>query len=312
MNADTDELELRENDYTPEEQALVDSLPQPPAVGTIDTSNVWILEWLGEDELLSGTLLHQWMETERPGWSLHIACRNKDDVLAGIARAARFAREKNRSPILHIEAHGCEDARRGLVGPDGWGGNELLPWEELTQPLQILNTATGGNLAVCIASCTGFSGIVALTEGPRAPAILLIGPTHVLTAEDLLAGFQEVYRQLKGGNASARDMVDGASRQAAGLDFEFESFARLCYQSVLDELMRRLRRAKALSAGGNESEVKAQFPKAEVIQASWDYMFMMDIVPANRERFGVDMRAIHQAFLKDALSFSGPRDGQQG
>ena len=75
------------------------------------------------------------MKEQRPGWSAYFPSNTKEDVFEAIGRATQRARSSPMVPVLHVEAHGGESG----IGPDEHQG---LRWEELTQPLQQLNTAT--------------------------------------------------------------------------------------------------------------------------------------------------------------------------
>ena len=165
-----------DEDLTNTERALFETLPGPPEVAEIRTSNVWIVEWLSADEAHTGRDLHDWMKERRPGWSVHVPCETKAEVIAAIARATERAQDSGMSPVLHLEAHGGNE---GLGGPDGKNGKEFLTWDELTEPLQKLNLATRCNLVVVVAACIGFAGIQVLRRGPRAPALRWWAQMHL-------------------------------------------------------------------------------------------------------------------------------------
>jgi hypothetical protein len=47
---------------TASERTLIESLPKPPAVVKLQTTNIWIIEWLSTGERRTGEELHDWME----------------------------------------------------------------------------------------------------------------------------------------------------------------------------------------------------------------------------------------------------------
>lgn len=287
---------MDDEEYSESEQELISRLPALPPTADLRASNIWIVEWLSETEPKTGRKLHEWMEANRPGWSMYITCTNKADVIKAIERATAFTRRTNQIPVLHIEAHGDE---LGLEGPNGFGDYERLMWDEITDSLQALNLLTRCNLLVVVAACSGFSGISALTRGPRAPAIVLVGPIDRLTESDLLRAMKEFYRRWQDGDPRMREMVDSASRETAGVDLEFEPFATLFYESLIHDLIRRLRQAKVHAATGNMAAAVSMFPPAVILQRVWDEMFMLDVEPGNRTRFGIDMELVLGPFLSE-------------
>lgn len=211
-------------------------------------------------------------------------------------------------PVLHLEAHGNEF---GLAPSNAINANdaEFLSWDELTEPLQELNVATRCNLIVFVAACTGFAGILALTRGPKAPAVALVGPIATINSDQLLDGTKEFYRRWMRGNTELEEIVACASQQA-GTVFEPEPFAILAYEFMIERKIismrpseRRLRidrfrqlmlAENKLSAVEIEHRLTFLLPtlSAMQLQQIWDEMFMIDLYPENRERFGVDMSVI--------------------
>jgi hypothetical protein len=290
------------NRLTGDEKALVDRLPKPPAIGTVRTTNVWIIEWLPEhaEEPRTGLLLHEWMERTRPGWSVYKKCQTKRDVTTAIDRAAIRARESGMFPILQLEAHGAEF---GLAGPDGRGGQEILRWDELTDPLQRLNFATCCNLVVFAAACIGYAAVQVLTRGPRAPAVAVIGPDDDISPSKLLSGTKEFYRRWQDENARFDDVLQSASREAGTVNFEGEPFASLAYDAMVEELVvstrpneirlraERIQRLLPLADPGSDvTLLRRALP--DHWQQVWNEMFMIDLCPDNQSRFGLDMCAL--------------------
>lgn len=92
-------------------------------------------------------------------------------------------------PLLHIEAHGCEE---GLALATG----EEVSWANLKKMLIPLNIATQLNLMLVLASCSGGTFIKALRLADRAPIWGLIGPTQSLTANQVQVDFGAFYKTL--------------------------------------------------------------------------------------------------------------------
>ncbi|WP_143449973.1 hypothetical protein [Janthinobacterium sp. BJB304] len=294
------------HELTDDELGQFESFPHPPSVAAVRTTNVWIIEWLSADEKRTGRDLHEWMEGRRAGWSIYCPCQTKAEVLASIARAEHLAKTVGMIPVLHLEAHGGDD---GLF-PSSEVDAEGLSWEELTVPLQSLNRATKCNLLVVVAACTGFAVIRALNKGPRAPAMAIVGPDAEILPGRLLEGTKEFYRSWMAGNLSLTDIVLSASRETGSTHFVLEPFATFCYEVMAenliksirpDERSKRLERLRARFAAERElsdSKIEAQLARLPIVspwewqQEVWDHMFMIDVFPENRERFGVDWEEI--------------------
>lgn len=295
------------DELTAAERELIERLPRPPELAEIRTSNIWIVEWLSSGETQTGRLLHDWMKQRRQGWSVHFSCGSMKEVLAAIAKATEQAKRSELHPVLHLESHG---GHMGLEGPSGHGGSELLTWDELVRPLQDLNLATRCNLVVVVAACTGFAAIQALCCGPRAPAVALVGPDAPVNPMNLLWGAKEFYRRWLDEKPRLAEIAESASREAGTVSFEWEPFAVLAYDALIESLIRsmrpderfkrtqRLRERLLKEYGLAESEVEARMTGMpallpwQSLQQIWDEMFMIDIEPANRNRFGLDLRII--------------------
>jgi len=215
-------------------------------------------------------------------------------------------------PVLHLEAHGGDV---GLAGPDGTGGSELLTWDELTDPLQQLNLMTGCNLVVVVAACTGFAGITALSRGPRAPAFALVGPDAPVMPRNLLWGTKEFYRRWLDVSPKLDDIVASASQEAGTVAFELEPFASLAYEATIKHLIismrpneqrervERIRQRMLAETELSAAEIERRLtllpplPTTDDLQRVWDEMFMIDLYPGNRKRFGLDMTAIVEMVL---------------
>ena len=288
---------------TDAEQALFDSLPGPPVKAVIKSTNVWIIEWLPSGDQRTGKLLHEWIQERRPGWSKYLQCSNKLELISSIDRATQIAKTSRMIPVLHLETHGDET---GLGGPNGSGGIELLTWNELTEPLQRLNTVTCCNLVVVVAACIGFAGIKALVRGHRAPAIALVGPDSPIMDSNLLSATKEFYRRWMDDDPKLDEIAISSSREAGTVAFDWEPFAVLAFDAFSEQLIismrqdqqqmqvNRIRQRMLDTKRWSTAEIERRLlyisPSvlADLNQRIWDEMFMIDIYPDNRERFGVN------------------------
>ena len=97
---------LEKATLTETELKLFANLPRPPLMADVQATNIWIVEWLPEDEQLTGRLLHDWMKNRRSGWSAYFRCGNKAEVIQAIERATVRAQRKEMIPVLHLESRG--------------------------------------------------------------------------------------------------------------------------------------------------------------------------------------------------------------
>ena len=293
---------------TSSEIKLISSLPKPSATIEVQTTNIWIIEWLSTGERRTGKELHDWMEQQRPEWSHYNQCTTKRDVIRSIKKAAYSAQQNSLIPILHIEAHG------GLTGisPSSDSQGEALKWEELTTPLQELNVATNCNLIIVISACLGFTAIKALTQGPRAPAIAIIGTDATICEGDLLLGTKELYRRYTDKKPRLVDIIESASQEMCDGNFEMESFTLLAYEAAVEQLVRRarprsrkarierLRLRISKETGFSAEEIESHLgclsktPLSNDLQKIWDHMFMIDLDPNNENRFGLNWSEIEE------------------
>lgn len=299
------------DDLSPEEEALLDRFRAATRTyGTLRVSNIWIIQWLPSGDRETGTELADWANQRRPGWAALYRCQSKHEVIEAIASSASYARSAECSPVLHIEAHGGEN---GILGPDENGVKSTILWEELTEPLQQLNEATGCNLLVIMAACIGNAGVQSFTRGPRAPAIALIGPTETILPWNLLEATKEGYRLIESGDADLDDMVSGMSSESGAVAFVDHRFTAMFYDVFMSDLIRSARpkekeqrrsigieqlMLRGASREQAENALKRQ-PEAtsgvREFQQVWDQMFCIDVCPENQERFGLDMAEIYQA-----------------
>ena len=142
------------------------------------------------------------------------------------------------SPVLHFEAHGNKN---GLGREYASGHVEFLEWNEITKLLQKLNFVTRCNLVVVVAACIGFAGIKALLQGPRAPAVALVGPDASIMSDNLLSATKEFYSRWMDAAPKLGEIALSASQVAGEASFEWEPFAVLAFDSIAELLIVSMR-----------------------------------------------------------------------
>ncbi len=174
-------------------------------------------------------------------------------------------------------------------------------------------------MILVVAACLGFAAIQALTRGPRAPVVALVGPDATLNESDLLLGAKEFYRRFKDENPRLTDMVGSASREMRTTGFEIEPFATLAYETFVEQLVKdirpaehqarieRLRHRMHQQTGFSEEKIEQRLvglPEllpSNQLQQIWDYMFMIDLAPNNEQRFGVNWGEIAGRILAERV-----------
>jgi hypothetical protein len=154
---------------------------------------------------------------------------------------------------------------------------------------------------------------------PRFGGFVDLLPTLFLTDQHGKAGNapKEFYRRLRDERPRLAEIAESASREAGTVSFEWEPFAILAYEALVESLIRSMRpderskRAQRLrvrlltECGLSEVEAEARLagmpvlPPWQGLQQTWDEMFMIDIDPANRNRFGLDLRTIVDRITSD-------------
>jgi hypothetical protein len=250
--------------------------------------------------------------------SVYLECSSKDKVLAAIERAATHAEHHETIPLIHLEAHGSEE---GLS--DREEGANGLTWEELIKPLQRLNIETRFNLILLIAACQGYAGIKAFVKAfnkkimPIAPALVIAGPYDDLRGDKLLLGSKEFYRRFSEQSSGFDDSIINASSES-GHEFGRTIFPFFVYHVLLENLivsMREDQRVAKMNRTGEQflkenkqerlstekkrrlAEIYSPSFQADIRRQGWDAMFMMDIFPENKKRFGVDWLNVTKKIL---------------
>lgn len=218
------------------------------------------------------------------------------DVLRAIANDAR---DRRRSPVLHIDAHGGAEGIQTASG-------ELIRWADMKADLALINQVGNFNLLVILAACEGAHLVKALTPTDRAAFLGLIGPNRVVKASELEVGGIEFYRTLfREGDAAASWRAMNAAvdpnAQTFGVftaDNTFrlimrEYFRTLCTDEALALREQRLVEMIERDGGTNGRPIDGKLLAAQLrdlegqFRAFRDYHFFCDLFPGNAQRFGV-------------------------
>jgi hypothetical protein len=264
---------------------IYDELPRPPKTGSVRTSHLWVIEWLNESDRKTGTELSKWAEGSRQNWAHLSPCQSKADVLSAIKAATAFALKNQASPILHIETHANEEGISAL--------GEYILWGELTPYLQELNKATKCNLVIVMAACHGFASILASTRGPLAPCVVTVGPTGTVESKEILDAMKELYRRWMDTSPKLEEITESASRELVSAELEAESFVLTTYESLVDMLSEK---ADGKAWWIMDIAQRAFLPRR--LQKYWDTMFMINLYPENRIRFGLDVKLLVRMILR--------------
>ena len=98
-------------------------------------------------------------------------------------------KEVNRSPILHLSAHGDH---RGIQLTD----KTFVSWQKLREVLLPINQVMNGQLLVCMSSCKGFQGLQMAMYTEDLPFFGLVGNTETPSWGDTAVAFVTFYHLL--------------------------------------------------------------------------------------------------------------------
>jgi len=280
--------------------------------GSVRMNRLVIVQWLPACEPQTGSDIQGRM-LNRFGHNTPVElinCNSASDVLTAIATVTAEVPHKG-IPILHIEAHGGLNSEQkvvGFVGPDGHGGETLLTWLELTEPLRALNVKTRFNLLVVGAAC--ISEGVLFTIEPNRPLPYIGAVTFRTTVDSgrLREAMSELYRALLVNKLSIEKSVAHASKELHPdtEQLRFTSVPRLIGQAAQDAITSRddptEREEYYLLAVVNSSiiaghtvsltpyQVRRQRDDAaaRVLEVTLHRMLAYERFPENKARFGFD------------------------
>lgn len=226
----------------------------------------------------------------------YVRVETSDEFIELINICRKDALKQDIIPMLHIECHGGED---GLQFAD----ESLADWEELKLPITELNVATGLNLMIAVAACTGGALAKIIRMSDRAPFWGLIGPTKTIMPDALEKAYCALYLTLlkTKSPAEAVKAMDAATEPglfwrttAQGL-FEkgWNGYKKqYCNPAALELRAKRIQeRFTSLSEKNLPSleQLKALLvnhePKA--FERYRNNFFMYDLFPEHQERFPI-------------------------
>ena len=225
------------------------------------------------------------------------------DVLHGVASTCESERH---SPIVHLEMHGTRD---GLRTADGG----LVTWSDLKVPLTRINVASKLNLGVSVAACSGEYLLKCVVPTDRAPVCWLLGCGVPVWDSVLERGFQHFYEVfLTDGDLIAAwrglNEIGKPEQQVFGLwpakYFFRRTFAAYCEQMLSPPVLtlRVNELHAALVARGavllrDGPAVRERLRSALLNRGYWlekykSLFFMLDLYPANAERFDMTLEDV--------------------
>jgi len=267
---------------------------------------VYVLESLGPNDEKTGESLYD--DVIFPQTRVLDGCYTKflkipdEAALLDALRAIRDnVRAANHRPIIHIEAHGDST---GIQLSD----RNVVGWRQLAEPFAAINQESEFNLTVMAIACQGWYLTGALMPADRAPVALVIGPPTDMSGQQLLDAstrfYDTLFRRLDLTAAlvamNEGRLYDDWSLKPATAEILFcRVFRRyvdeVCSAPNLQERENRLVadvvRAEGLNllqSAGVRLEVRRHIGDYEWWYNHFRERFMMlDIFPANRDRFGL-------------------------
>lgn len=227
----------------------------------------------------------------------YIRVNNAAEFFQCIQTAKDNAQQHDIIPMLHIECHGDED---GFQFADG----SLADWDKLKVPITELNVATGLNLMVAVAACTGGALAKVMRMGDRAPFWGLIGPTRTLTAGELEKAYAALYLTLLSTKSPADAVKAMEQATTPGLFWRTTSqglFEKVwhsyksehCTTAALEmrgrRIMDRLREAGGSTLPSMDELLSRLVDHEPIAFAGYrETFFMCDIFPEHSNRFPVE------------------------
>ncbi len=276
-----------------------------------EADRIVILESLEAFEVNTGRLFADWFKTAPKPKHLelpisHVHCQSAAQFRSAMTTLVLGAANHNQRPWLHIECHG--DKTGGLEFANG----SILSWSELSGLLRELNAATKFNLLVMVSACFGFYLLSQSEVMKPSPAWCVVAPTSEIDPGEIFGGQHRFYAEFfktedLGQAVAALRRVPPSQGEwvSEPAEFWFERlmrkffadgaepnhFARRVYQVCWEAYLQD----RWISIDQAEVRLRAQTPLFW-IDGFFDQFFMVDLIPANRDRFS-GLRARAQAIV---------------
>lgn len=265
-------------------------------------NQILVVDSIPKGEYNTARRLFEDLETYATAYSPSPAVRyvrveNAAEFLQCILIAKGNAEQHDIIPMLQIECHGHEDGFQ-------FADRSLVDRDELKVPITELNVATGLNLMIAVAACTGGALAKVMRMGDRAPFWGLIGPTRMLTAGELQKAYAALYLTLLSTKSLADAVKAMEQATAPGLFWRttsqdlFEKVWRSyksehCTAAALEMRGRRMMdhlRESGTSPLPSMDELLSRFIAYEPIAFARyrQTFFMCDIYPEHSYRFPIE------------------------
>jgi hypothetical protein len=265
-------------------------------------NQILVVDSIPTDEYNTGKHLYEDLQTYAIAYApspsvRYIRVESADEFVKCILTCRKDAEEHDIIPMLHIECHGDED---GFQFADG----SLAYWDELKTPITELNVATGLNLMITVAACTGGALAKVISMDDRAPFWGLIGPTRTLVAEELEKAYPALYLTLLSTKAPSKAVE--AMDQATNLGLFFRATSQGLFEKVWNSYKREYCTVAAIELRANKmkeqlrqsgfkplpsiDELKSQLINQEpiVFKRYRQNFFMCDLFPSHSSRFPIE------------------------
>lgn len=161
--------------------------------------------------------------------------------------------EHNRIPILHLSVHGNEEQ---IALTD----DHRFSWEGLRPMLVPINKAMGGNLLVCLSTCSGASGQrMAMREKGEHPFTAIVGNYEDARWDDSAVAFVTFYHRLFKG-ATLEEAVEAMKVASGDKNFTVrraddiqKGWIEYINREKAPDLARRIEEIPPLATGGEPS-----------------------------------------------------------
>jgi hypothetical protein len=259
---------------------------------------ILVAESLPADEPQTGRILHGYIkgildDLEMPVQASHVAIGGVNDFSRLIDGLTVQATQVGLLPILHIEAHGSENA--GLVFAD----ESLLSWPAFCEMITPLNRATRLKLVVVVAACYGADLLSGVRLSKAAPCFAFIAPTREIDVGEVMGRFRDLYRAMLT-TLDAQRTFDAMNSQRLESGVLVPQTAQHWFELLMrkylreqvtpkylkEMAMRQYLTARSLGDSVDMRALKREFRRElpNVIRTYFSEYFMLN-VPGNKDRF---------------------------